>query len=458
MASYLAAIERVLEYLRPRWGKAKLEKLQRLAGVYRRSPAKRAAALADIRKLVRDEPAAAAMLRAKRPKKKAVRRMKGGGSRRRGVMGARKAARRALPKKKAKARGKKKLKGPAMDPGGLYGVGSIGAGGGGGTGSGYGSGGGVGRTLERAERRDHRGGGSPVVRVPRALSRPIGAPASSDPLSALDGLGEEPRRRIMARAVPRMAGAAAPAPAAAPKPTKQKTRWLQARAIDTARETPAKAFRAGAHHEVEVRVAVPSEDWLVAAGRPEDSFDAQLEPGQVHELSVMFFIPSLGVLQQGHLQLPPTGSSTTLRFGFVAGAAGSMLEAQISVVKDGRVLQNAILSGRVVADPAQAVEADRIRLELQVVVPGFGGIAERSTFHATLLAGNDAEGRVVAGGLTHPTAETEATQLFRTPRLDKAARSIREILERVVADPEALKGGLTSEPSTRLLWELAQYG
>ena len=240
----------------------------------------------------------------------------------------------------------------------------------------------------------------------------------------------------------------------------QKPRWILANVFDLSadRKKPTPVFRAGGSHEIRVIIGAEQEDWLVARGRDASELIDSMLPTGTHELTVVFFIPALGIHQTGKLTLPPNGpSSKPAMFRFEVGAPGSAIEALISIVHRGRVLQTALLSGKAVANPLWASETARIALRLQVVVPGFADLDRREVFDAALVAATGATDAAVVAGVVHSASGAGRTVLFDQPRIDGAARAIRTVLEEVVTD-DSTKRNLDSEAARTLLWKLAQQG
>jgi hypothetical protein len=240
----------------------------------------------------------------------------------------------------------------------------------------------------------------------------------------------------------------------------QEPRWILTRAFDLSTKRPNKptlAFRAGARHEIQVIIGADQPDWLVARGHDaSQSIDSMLPKG-THELTVVFFLPDSGT-QTRKLTLPPNGPTPKpAKFCFDVGSAGSRIQALISIVHRGGVLQTAILSGVAVPDPLTAPEEAQITLRLQVVVPGFAELDRREPFDVALVAAKTASRNAVAAGLVHSGPDSGKTLCFRQPRIDKAAQSIRATLEDVVTD-ESLQGGLGTKAAQALLWKLAQHG
>jgi hypothetical protein len=242
-------------------------------------------------------------------------------------------------------------------------------------------------------------------------------------------------------------------------------RWLLACVydlVDGNRGDEIDAFRAETEHEVEVWIGYEALGKQKIARGPtaEYSVDGMLAQGEEHQLTVVLFIPALGVQQSAPLALPPSGPSRRVRFRFAAGPTGSAVDAMVAVVHKGRVLQTALLAGNAVPDPAKAREQDRITLRLQVVVPGFGNLGQREAFGATVVAARDPKGRAMASAVSSDTAESGPgrTVLFDEPPLDKAVKNIRRSIGRVVGNPDSFRKGLNTKPALKLLWQLAQDG
>ncbi len=238
-------------------------------------------------------------------------------------------------------------------------------------------------------------------------------------------------------------------------------RWIQARVMDLAAADggkPTPAFRADGQHEVQVVIAADRQDWLVARGRDaSESIDSRLPRG-TYKLTVVFFVPASGVHQTGTLTLPPDGPTPEpAMFRFQAGQVGTVIEALISIVHRGRVLQTALLSGTSVMEPALAPKEAQITLRLQVVVPALAELGRREAFDAALVTATGTDKTAVAAGVVHRKRGAGKTVCFTQPRINEAARSIRDVLEEVVAD-DSVKGKLDSEAARALLWKLAQKG
>lgn len=237
-------------------------------------------------------------------------------------------------------------------------------------------------------------------------------------------------------------------------------RWVQAQVFDLSQkgsDKPVLAFHAGKFHEVRVIIGPSQPEWLVAKGATAaDSIDNMLPEGE-HKLTVMFFMPSRGT-QTGTLTLPETGTTPVPAvFRIKVGAADTAVQALISIVYRGRILQTAVLSGKAVNDPARAAKSARITFRLQVVVPGFTNLDSRKPFDAALVTATHPQNRVVAAGSVRANNEQGKTVYFNQARIDVAARKIRGILESVVTN-ESATPRFDSKETLDVLWKLAQEG
>jgi hypothetical protein len=296
--------------------------------------------------------------------------------------------------------------------------------------------------------------------LPEARSE--AGPAAAPPTASVprDGGGRWGRPRTAADAFERPAR---------PKTTRAEAhrsqpRWVLARVFDlSGEERPshaASAYRANTEHEIEVMIGVQQPDWLVARGpSAEHSIDAMLVPGQTYKLNVAFLIPALGVHQMGTLTLPPTGPTPApAAFRFTVPVPGTPVEALISVTYRGRILQSVILSGVAVADPAAASADERLKLRLQIVVPGFGDLDRREAFDAAMVVTRHPDGRAIAAAVPKESEGPSPIVLFDQPGLDAAMAGIAEVLDAFVRDPEVFKGRLDSAASVDLMRKLAITG
>ncbi len=218
--------------------------------------------------------------------------------------------------------------------------------------------------------------------------------------------------------------------------------------LSVAHRKPTSAFRAGAQHEIRVMIGTARKDWLIARELDASASIDSMLPQGTHKLTVVFFIPVLGIHQTGELSLPPSGPSPkAATFRFKVGPAGTPIEALISIVYRGRVLQTALLSGKAVADPLQAPKTAQIALRLQVAFPGFADLDEREVFDAALVAHTGA-----TAGVPHSAGGPGKTVIFDQPRIVDAAMKIRSVLAESVT---AMSNG---KLDSQAIWKLAQEG
>jgi len=287
----------------------------------------------------------------------------------------------------------------------------------------------------------------------RRRAASVGAPPGPDrPAPAGAGRGRARRARVR------------PPDDRSSSPENSPPRWILARVFDlSGGERPtsaAVAFRANTEHEVEVMIGVEQDNWLVARGpSAADSLNAMLPAGQTHQLSVAFIIPALGVNQMGTLTLPPTGPTPVpATFRFTAPAAGTPIEALINVVLRGRILQTAILSGVAVTDPRRVLARARMKLRLQIIVPGLGDLERRDTFDAAMVVTRHSDGRAMAAAVPGAATGAAPIVLFDQPSLDQAIDGFRGILDRFLEDPGVFHDRLDSTASVDLMRRLAVAG
>jgi hypothetical protein len=232
-------------------------------------------------------------------------------------------------------------------------------------------------------------------------------------------------------------------------------RWILAKVYDTTdRANPrelTRGFQAEAPHEIVVMVGRQS-DWdgaLSATGRPEESVDAKLAPGQA-DLLVMLFIPGLEVADTRSLTLPPRGPSEKVRFGFTAPAADQGVEGWISLLHRGKILQTAVLSGFTYSDLRWVPPGSEMSFRLAVIRPATSDLGTRPSFDAALLAGTGDTVPVVG------ILEAKAVP-FSARHLDPIVQAIRLQLSDLTNDPAAFTG-LNSVASFKLLSNLARRG
>lgn len=193
-------------------------------------------------------------------------------------------------------------------------------------------------------------------------------------------------------------------------------RWLQARVNDESAGEPRNAFTRG-DNEVLVFVGPVEEDALHARTAFDDrKLPWQEEDADAFRLTVAFVpLVPLGEPQTEQIELPRFGRSQTARFSLAVPANAALVSARLLVLFRNRVLQTAVLTGRV----GEAA----ILTELLALVPAFAGLDERSAFDAALVANHDTKGlRALIQHSPHKTQtvpDTDALQAIIQRLSDK---------------------------------------
>ena len=228
------------------------------------------------------------------------------------------------------------------------------------------------------------------------------------------------------------------------------------------RDTPPllqRGFLANAIHEVAVSIGPKDKAWLVGDKR----FRADFPPEEkAHRLTVVFAEPDL--LENplyGTVTLNAIGASNATVFRFRVNQAGSDIEARITVLYRGRILQTALLRGQVFAatelvrlersEPSPESPGIEVLVEA-VLRPGLVGLDERTRFNAALVLNHDRAGR--AGGTVFGKNRFEP---FRLDWVGDAVREISLTLERAEKD-KAFGRRLDSNESVSYLRNLAFQG
>lgn len=227
------------------------------------------------------------------------------------------------------------------------------------------------------------------------------------------------------------------------------------------------SFSAEHSHVIEVSIG-PSDALSLQLPKvfPDDLLP-EAEDG--HMLTVVFHEPRL--MDEPQLQtlyLPKQRQSPTCRFHLPPPGEQAWVEARITVLHENRVLQTAIIKGRVARlttaqidrlrepdrRPDSALDANAIRLdELQAVAPASGDLNKRSRF-TTALVLNHAE---AAAGVTAVAGYQAAYVRLNENAILGKARKIDKLLNRSDWDEPAYQR-LDSQNTADLLRNLAYQG
>ena len=148
-----------------------------------------------------------------------------------------------------------------------------------------------------------------------------------------------------------------------------------------------------------------------------------------------------------------SGPARPVSLAFAPRAGVSDFAGRVIVLQGNRVLQTAILRGRVVADPAAVTDGPPLSLDIEAVLrQTLTGLAARPEYDVAFIANHDERGQP---GLT-TIAEERAT--FRSlDNVRNAVDQIRDVLAGIVQSPEEFDD-LQAEKSVDLLRALALSG
>lgn len=231
-------------------------------------------------------------------------------------------------------------------------------------------------------------------------------------------------------------------------------RWIQAEVYDADTDPPVKvenALRAGATHNVIVRIGTSEEGWI----QNTEEFAPQLPDKKTHTLTVIFMEPQLLIEPQVYsISLPPQGNSTPCQFTFWVPRDLKKIEARISIVYRNRVLQTALLMADVVADPSDTNDEHKIRLVPEAIVRAdFAGLNERRNFEGAFILNHDTTN---APGLT--AIKDRYASFSSLGELDGFVKQVDEFMTRVADYPAEYAGKLDTPATVTLLCDLAKHG
>lgn len=233
-------------------------------------------------------------------------------------------------------------------------------------------------------------------------------------------------------------------------------RRIQAQVFDLSapgeRQLLRHALRANAPHAVVVRVGAENQEWVTA---DKDFHEPVWTNETEQELTVVFSESQLlSEPQTSTIILPHTGDSTECQFFFHVKEGITRIGARMIVLHRNRVLQTALLTAPVVADPAESAENDAITLTIEAVVrPGMGDLEGRQRFDAALVLNHDTE-RVP--GVTKIVGQHASFNA--PPDLDKEVRKFDKELTEIANYPDKFKGSLDLPATVEMLVYFARQG
>jgi nucleoid DNA-binding protein len=267
------------------------------------------------------------------------------------------------------------------------------------------------------------------------------------------------KRRMKRERPDALAGGGRPVPKTArrkpniPEPASDEPRYLQAQLEQetggnfsnvTAFDTLAKSRKTRAN----VRIGYPSQQWA-SASRPVEFEDKQKKP----RLLDLFFweAGNSSAPQKKSIELPVSGTSSTASFCFTPGPESDVLEARITLVYQGRVLQ----TGSLEAKFGESDEGCGLRFRLDgALEPNLDSSADREAFDLALVFNHSANGQKRAFSFSEGDS---AVIDIREDDVDRLTSKLNAILSRIADEPEVYSD-LGSEDSRKLFRDLAQRG
>lgn len=216
-------------------------------------------------------------------------------------------------------------------------------------------------------------------------------------------------------------------------------------------------FEAGALHRVLVSIGPRDKELIVA--------DTPIDPGLLadaagHRLTVVFSAPTL--LDKPlvrRLMLPPFGATKAAAFELRVKPATARVEARISVLHRGRILQTALLRGPVLSatDLRALAGQPAAKAAIEIVAeanlrPNFVALDDRRRFHAALVLNHDAAGEQGGTAIARDSAVS-----FKLDWVRDSVNAVSRVLDRAERD-RAFGRKLDSKTSVRYLRLLALNG
>jgi hypothetical protein len=231
------------------------------------------------------------------------------------------------------------------------------------------------------------------------------------------------------------------------------TRFILATVTDRERDRSLRAgFRAGGSHDINVWIG--PKDREAIAGNVAFP-DADLPPDRNgHRLTVVFTEPDLLAEPLVEtIELPTVGKSGAARFRLDVPAESKGVEARISILHRGRILQTALLRGPVLE--GAKLESDQRGIEIlieAILRPGFGGLDDRQRFDAAVILNHRRDGRLLATLLGR-----RRRALLSFAGAEKASTAVRSVFYDAERD-NAFNRKLDSKESLAYLRRLAAQG
>jgi hypothetical protein len=218
-----------------------------------------------------------------------------------------------------------------------------------------------------------------------------------------------------------------------------------------------RGFQAGATHDVAVSIGPKDAAWR--AGNQPFPMEKLPPDASGHQLTVVFSEPNLlRTPLVDSIALPPSGPSDAAVFSLPVKGNVSSVEARISVLHRGRILQTALLRGEVFgAEEFERLEAASKGPAIQVLIeavlrPVMVGLDDRTRFQAAIVLNHDQAGERSATFMWGHKAA-----ILRLDRAASAVEGIRKTFEWAEQD-NAFGRKLGSKKSLEYLRSLALHG
>ena len=239
-------------------------------------------------------------------------------------------------------------------------------------------------------------------------------------------------------------------------PPPPKLRWIQSQVFEVLRTgkkiRQINALRASALHWLVLRVGAADETWLTPSAEeaffPEDKLEWKKE---FSNLQVVFSEPNhCPVPQIGKIVLPRYGSSTTCQFPFTPRQDKPYFRGRVIILEGNRVLQTALLEGKVLPNPEQFPEL-KLSFEIESIIqPNLNDLSNRRAFDLAFVANHTID--------KSPALTTIAGDkaLFNSLKgIESPIKEITKTLENVVKYPENYS---IEQNNTQWLTDLALNG
>lgn len=245
----------------------------------------------------------------------------------------------------------------------------------------------------------------------------------------------------------------------APLPFLSKLRWIQAQVFELPPRGKQKirrtnALRANAPHILNVRVGPADQEWLTP---PEESAfpeDKLTWKNNISYLQVVFSEPNHSPEPQTReIVLPREGSSTTCKFNFNPRGEIPYFKGRVIILHGNRVLQTALLEGKVVPEPDQFPDSKLQFTVESVIQPNLGDLSSRGAFDLAFVANHTVDNSPAVVTIAHEQAFFNSLKNIEIP-----IKEITRILENVVERPDDFPKSMDDDKNVTWLRDLAING